>query len=183
MILCFHCANPSFCSAIYYVETSELMWTANRVNGFFIKDNIAKWRINYIVYIHRYKDTYCLPEKVRFENLIWKKQKRPLRGVLENRSSETCKSSNNTYEEVHICRLITSNFTKNYFLHRYFSGIFTANFTWQTSEKLCLRTLFPEHLGWLLLKWLIQHDKYLWIFYSFFFRDRHAKDFRNRLHF
>ena len=79
----------------------------------------------------------------------------PLRGVLENRSSETsetCKYSNNTYKKVKIYRLITCNFTKTYFLHRCFSEILTANLTWQTSEKLFLRTVFPEHLQWLLLK-------------------------------
>ena len=128
LIPCFHFVNPLLCSAGFYIETSQLMLTANQLNGFFIMGNTAKWSVSYVAYIHQNKYTYCLSEKVRFENLIWKKQKQPPRGVLENRSSEIYQSSDNMYEEVHIYRLITCNFTNNYFLHRYFSGILTANF-------------------------------------------------------
>ena len=86
------------------------MWTVNQLNGFFVIDNVAQWRVNYVTYIHQYKYTYCLCENARFENLIWKKQKQPLRGVLGKRYPETFKSSNNTYEEVQIYRFMKWNF-------------------------------------------------------------------------
>ena len=83
-------------------------------------DNIAKWRVNYVAYIHQYKYTYCLSEKVWFENL------QPLRAFLEKMSSETCKYSNNRYEEVQIYRLITCNFTKIIFCGRNLFRIFNC---------------------------------------------------------
>ena len=70
-------------------------------------------------------------------------------------SSETSKSLNNKYQEVQIFRLITNNFIKNYFLYRYFTGIMTANFMWQTSEKLFLRILFSRTPAVASYKWFI----------------------------
>ena len=106
VILCFRFANPLPRSDGYIIEASHLMWTVTQLNR-----NCKHWKvkIDYVGYIHQYEYTYCLSEKVRFENLICRKQEQPIRGVLENRSSETCKSLNNTYERVQIYKLITRN--------------------------------------------------------------------------
>ena len=49
---------------------------------------------------------------------------------------------------------MSGNFTKTELFHRYFSRILSANFIWQLSELLFLRTTFlPKHLHW-------QHDQY-----------------------
>ena len=100
------------------------------------------WRDHYVAYVHQYKYTYSLSEKNRFENLVWKKQKQPHRGVLENRTSETCKFSHNKYEEVQIYRLITCNFTKNCFLRRYFSGILDCKFHVINFRKAIFKSTF-----------------------------------------
>ena len=58
VMLCFHFLNLPLRNDGYYIESNLIIWAANQLNGFFMIDNIAKWRVNYVAYIHQY--TVCM---------------------------------------------------------------------------------------------------------------------------
>ena len=93
------------------------MWNANQLHDFFIIDSDAKWRVNYVAYVHKCKCTYCLWAEATTQRSSGKKE------LLKLANPQTIRMKKYRYIGIYRnfdCKFHVANFRKAIFKNTFF---------------------------------------------------------------